>query len=86
MQSGRLDRSLFTADTNYYFSAETLADFTNSLKPLGEVQSVTQVSEELRGGMAFRVYRVAFAAKTLSLNTYTQPDGKLEQFLIDGTE
>ena len=83
IQSGKLDRSLFTADTNYYLSAETLADFTQSLQPLGAILSVTQTAEELRGGMTFRVYSVRFASKTLSLNTYTQPDGKLEQFLVD---
>jgi hypothetical protein len=83
MQSGKLDRSLFTADTNYYFSAETLGDFRGSLQPLGTITSVTQVSETLRGGMVFRVYSVKFAAKSLELNSYTQKDGKIEQFLIN---
>ena len=83
MQSGKLDRSSFTPDTNYYFNQQTLADFTSSLQPLGEIQSVTQVAEELRGGMTFRVYLVRFAGKTLSLDTYTQKDGKIEQFLVN---
>ncbi len=84
LQSGRLDRSLFTADANYYFSPLTLGDFQTSLQPLGAVQSVTQTTEELRGGMTYRLYSVRFASgKSVSLNTYTQSDGKLEQFLVD---
>ena len=86
LQTGKLDRALFTADTNYYFSAQTLADFQNSLQPLGAIGSVTQMEEELRGGMIFRVYQVSFAAKTISLNTYTQKDGKLEQFLVSARD
>jgi D-alanyl-D-alanine carboxypeptidase len=83
IQSGKLDRSLLTADTNYYFSAQTLADFQTSLHPLGAIQSVTQTAEELRGGMTYRAYTVNFAGKAVSLNTYTQADGKIEQFLVD---
>ncbi len=86
LQSGTLDRSLFTADTNYYFSPETIGDFQSSLQPLGPIQSVTQVAEELRGGMIFRVYTVKFASRTLSLNTYTQKGGKIEQFLVSGRD
>ncbi len=86
LQNGTLDRSLLTADTNYYFSPGTVSDFQASLQPLGPVVSVTQVAEELRGGMIFRVYTVKFASRTLSLNTYTQKDGKLEQFLVSGRD
>ena len=83
LQSGKLDRKLLTSDTNYYFSKETVADYVTSLKPLGAIVSVTQVAEELRGGMVFRVYQAKFANGSVTANTYTQPDGKIEQFLVD---
>jgi D-alanyl-D-alanine carboxypeptidase len=83
LQNGKLDRKLLTADTNYYFSKETLGDYKTSLQALGAVDSVTQVAEELRGGMVFRVYVAKFANGTVMANTYTQPDGKIEQFLVD---
>jgi D-alanyl-D-alanine carboxypeptidase len=83
MQNGKLDRKLFTADTNYYFSPSTLGDFQTSLQPLGAIMGVTQTSESLRGGMTFRTFDVKFASKTISLNTYTQKDGKIEQFLVN---
>jgi D-alanyl-D-alanine carboxypeptidase len=82
LQAGKVDRKLFTADANYYFSAETIGDFQSSLAPLGDIQSVTQVSEEMRGGMVYRVYQVDFANGSVSVNTYTKPNGKLEQFLV----
>ena len=36
--------------------------------------------------MTYRVYTVRFAGKTVSLNTYTQTDGKIEQFLVDASD
>jgi CubicO group peptidase (beta-lactamase class C family) len=83
LQTGKIDRKLFTGDTNYYFSKDTLGDYQASLKPLGAITSVTQTTEELRGGMTFRVYTAKFARGEVSINTYTQKDGKIEQFLVD---
>lgn len=84
---GKLDRSLFTPDCNFYFSSEAIADFTGSLSPLGPISTVTETSKQLRGGMTFRAFSIKFgtaeSAKTVTLTTYTMPDGKLEQFLIE---
>jgi len=85
--AGRIDRSLFTANCNFYFSSQALADFASSLAPLGPITEVRQRGEQLRGGMTFRAFSVKFGtgdtAKTVTLTTYTMPDGKLEQFLIE---
>lgn len=83
LQKGTLDPKLFTSDANFYFNAVTIGDFTSSLQPLGALQTVIQTSETLRGGMVFRTYAAKFADKTLSVTTYTQTDGKLEQFLVE---
>lgn len=83
LQKGSLDRNLFTADANFYFNEVTIGDFKSSLQPLGALQTVTQTSEKLRGGMIFRTYDAEFAGKTLDVTTYTQNDGKLEQFLVE---
>ena len=84
---GKIDRSLFTDDCNFYFSREALEDFKTSLAPLGQITAVTERSKELRGGMTFRAFTVKFVAgdkeKTVTLTTYTQADGKMEQFLIE---
>jgi len=82
LQHGRIDRSLFTANANAYFSEQALEDFKNSLGPLGKPQSFVQTSQSLRGGMIGRVYQVRFAQKNVRAWTYEMPDGKLEQFQV----
>jgi CubicO group peptidase (beta-lactamase class C family) len=85
LAKGQIDRTKFTANCNAYFSAEAIADFQATLAPLGEVKSVYRTRTVLRGGMTLGGYRVVFAnGTTLIMNTYTWPDGKIEQFLITG--
>jgi D-alanyl-D-alanine carboxypeptidase len=36
LQQGKLDRADLTSDLNSYFTAQAVADFESSLKPLGE--------------------------------------------------
>ena len=85
LQSGTLDRTLFTDYCNAYFSQQAIDDFKNSLAPLGPPASVTQSADELRGGMTFRAFVVRFAgeqSKPLTITTYITPDGKIEQYLV----
>ena len=85
LQKGNIDRSLFTANCNDYFDATALADYQSSLAPLGTITSVTVGRARLRGGMTFSSYRVAFSGGTTLLFTvYLQPDGKIEQLLVEG--
>jgi D-alanyl-D-alanine carboxypeptidase len=83
LQKGQIDRSLLAPNLNDYFDAPGVADFKSSLGPLGEPLTFKQVSESLRGGMTFRAFRIVYPTRRLSLTTYTYPDGKLEQFLVD---
>lgn len=83
LQKGQIDRNLLASNLSDYFSAETVADFRDSLAPLGEPLTFKQAHEELRGGMTLRVFRIVYPGKHLTLSTYTYPDGKLEQFLVD---
>lgn len=84
LQEGKIDRTLFTPDANFYFSQDTLNDFSSSLKPLGTITTLLKKNEELRGGMTYTSYDVAFTGgKSVKLFTYTMPDGKLEQLLIE---
>jgi D-alanyl-D-alanine carboxypeptidase len=83
LRTGKIDRSLFTANANSYFSEIALQDCKASLTPLGKLKAVVPVSENLRGGMIHRSYRAQFEKKTLILNIYLLPDGKYEQFLVE---
>ncbi|MFZ0284204.1 MAG: serine hydrolase domain-containing protein [Terriglobales bacterium] len=82
LQHGTVDRSLFTADANFYFSDSALKDFATGLAPLGSALEFSQINQELRGGMILRRYRVKFAHQTLRAWTFEMPDGKLEQYQI----
>ena len=82
LQNGELDRSQFTQLCNNYFTAEAVQDFASSLKPLGTPQSFTQVAEEPRGGMVFRAFRAEFPNRRITVTTYEEPDGKIEQYLV----
>ena len=83
LQRGSIDRSLFTPNANAYFSTTALADFASSLGPLGTPTEFAQTRQSLRGGMTFRAFRVRGAGKTVTVTTFTTPDGKLEQYQVE---
>ncbi|MGI8547114.1 MAG: serine hydrolase domain-containing protein [Gemmatimonadaceae bacterium] len=82
LQHGTVDRSLFTANANAYFSNEAVRDFASSLAPLGAPKQFVQVSQQNRGGMTERSYRAMVAGRTLDVWTYETSDGKLEQYQV----
>ncbi len=82
LQQGKIDRSLFTDNANFYFSAQALQDFAASLGPLGTPEEFTQIRQNLRGGMIMRMYHVKFPKQTLQAWTYELPNGQLEQFQV----
>jgi CubicO group peptidase (beta-lactamase class C family) len=86
LQQGRIDRTLLAPNLNDYFTLEALADFRDSLSPLGDPLTFRQTSEQLRGGMTFRAFEILYPGKRLTLTTYTYPGGKLEQYLIAPAE
>jgi hypothetical protein len=86
LQEGKIDRSLFTDNANFYFNDECLKDFASSLGPLGPATEFTQTSESLRGGMVARRYRAVAGGKTLNISTFWMPDGKIEQYIVTGRQ
>ncbi|HEV8395492.1 MAG TPA: serine hydrolase domain-containing protein [Vicinamibacterales bacterium] len=82
LQKGELDRSLFTANMNAYFTPQALQDFAASLGPLGAPTAFTQPGQSLRGGMVLRRFAITAGGRNLSVTAFYMPDGKIEQFLI----
>ncbi len=82
LQNGELDRSQLTTLCSNYFTEQAVQDFATSLKPLGAPQSFTQVAAQPRGGMTFRAFHVEFPNRRLTVTTYEEPDGKVEQYLV----
>ncbi|MCY7338432.1 MAG: beta-lactamase family protein [Sphingomonas bacterium] len=86
LRSGALDRKLLTANANYYFTPTALADFRNSLAPLGEPTGFAAEGEpQPRGGFVIQGYKVTYPNQTLSVSSFTEPGstGRVEQFLVE---
>lgn len=83
LQQGRIDRSLFTANANSYFSDTALRDYQGSLAPMGKLELLSRSGSQGRGGMTHLSYRAHFERNTVLLNIYVLPDGKFEQFLVE---
>jgi D-alanyl-D-alanine carboxypeptidase len=86
LQQGKLDRTLFSAHANAYFSVQALADFAASLAPLGAPARFEHQRTWQRGGMTGRSYIAHFADRRLRVWTYELPDGKLEQYQVQVME
>ncbi len=84
--TGKLPRSKFTDNLNYYFNQATLGDYRSSLAALGKPTSITiNRSPRLRGGFVNRNYTIHYAGRPdLTLVTYAEPgaNGRWEQFMI----
>jgi D-alanyl-D-alanine carboxypeptidase len=83
LQRGAPDRAAFTENFNGYLSPQTVADYHATLGPLGRPTSFKLAREQERGGMTHRVYRITAGGKMLTLNSYQEPSGKFEQFLVE---
>lgn len=83
LQSGHIDRSLFTANGNAYFTDQVVGDFASSLGPLGE-PSITRLSKKLRGGMTAEVYSLSFpgGVRARIVLRAMADSGKVEQFMV----
>lgn len=85
LRRGQLDRSQLTANANFYFTPQAIADFGSSLGPLGEPTSFEPEGKPvLRGGFVIQAYTIKYPGKTLHLSTFYEPgaNGRIEQFLV----
>jgi len=82
LQTGKIDRSLFTDNANSYFTDRSLRDFAEGLRPLGAPTRFEQTAQSDRGGMTFRRFEVKFDKKTLQVWERDMPDGKIEQYQV----
>jgi D-alanyl-D-alanine carboxypeptidase len=82
LAKGTIDRGLFTAQANTYFTDDVLSDYAASLGPLGSPSEFVATAESLRGGMEIRSYRIRAGGVTMQLTTMTLPDGRIDQYII----
>lgn len=87
LQKGRIDPTRFTDNAKFYFDRTALGDYAASLGKLGTIRSLHQTATYDRGGMTYRGFAVEFANGTMvNLSTFTVPDGRYEQFLVEPSE
>jgi hypothetical protein len=89
LRAGKLDRALLTANANFYFTPQAIADFHSSLAPLGDPISFEPSGKPvLRGGFVIQGYTIEYPTQALSLSTFYEPgaNGRIEQFLVSPGE
>ena len=82
LRQGKLDRSLLTQNASDYFTPATVEEIAHSIAPLGPVKSFKLTAKGTRGGFDQRAYEIKLGKRELSLVTRSQPDGKIEQYLL----
>ena len=84
LRAGKIDRSQFTANGNYYFTPQAIADYQASLTALGEPKSIVRRASSLRGGFTAEAYTVDYGAKKLTIVLRAEPGakGRIEQFTV----
>ncbi|HET9399648.1 MAG TPA: serine hydrolase domain-containing protein [Candidatus Acidoferrales bacterium] len=82
LQSGTLDRPMFTANALSYLTAQALQDFKSSLGPLGSLSAFRQSSRHARGGFIVCTYYARLGAKIVVVSTNETVDGKFEQYEV----
>jgi D-alanyl-D-alanine carboxypeptidase len=86
LAGGKVDRAKFTQNLNFYFDGTALADYKDSLAPLGAPTSIDMRGQpRLRGGFVNRNYTIHYAGHPdLTLVTYAEPgaNGRWEQYMI----
>jgi CubicO group peptidase (beta-lactamase class C family) len=83
LMNGSIDSTLFTPNALAYFTREVLADYASSLNPLGAPTEFSGGGSSIRGGLVIRGYRIKAGTTTLGLTMMTQPDGKIEQYIVE---
>ena len=85
IRGGKFDPARFTENGRYFFNAQTLADYRESLAPLGPLTGLELARPpRLRGGFVNRVFTLKFGKKELTLITYAEAgaQGRWEQFIV----
>jgi len=82
MQSGSVDRALFTATGNFYLTAAALRDLRSSLGPLGPARWMELEQQTQRGGMITRRWKILCREARLEAIERSRPNGQIEEFIV----
>jgi hypothetical protein len=82
LAGGRLDRSLLTADANMYFTPIAVADYRDSLGPLGAPMAFERLQSQKIDGQDVSVYRLMWADQWVAAVMRVDPDGRVAVFKV----
>ena len=82
LEKGTIDRSLFSANANAFFTPEVLRDFSAGLGALGQPSKFDFTGRALRGGMTLWYFGVELGSRAVEVSMFVLPDGKIEQYLV----
>jgi D-alanyl-D-alanine carboxypeptidase len=82
LASGKLDRSQLTADANTYFTATAVADYRDSLGPLGAPMAFERLQNLKIDGQDVSTYRLMWADQWVAAIMRVDPDGRVAVFKI----
>jgi hypothetical protein len=83
LAKGTIDRALLTPAASDYFTQEVLVDYAASLGKLGRPSDFEGAGESVRGGLLIRSYRIRADKVLMRLTVMTQPDGRIDQYIIE---
>jgi CubicO group peptidase (beta-lactamase class C family) len=86
LAKGTIDRALLTPAASDYFNQEVLADYAASLGKLSRPSDFEAAGDSVRGGLLIRSYRIRADKVQMRLTVMTQPDGRIDQYIIERTQ
>ncbi|MDO8296793.1 MAG: serine hydrolase domain-containing protein [Caulobacter sp.] len=82
VRAGRIDRDRLMVDVDDYFSETALADYRDSLGPLGDPPGFVQVRRDTIGGLRASLYELTWPDRKLILILRLRDDGKVASFVV----
>ena len=82
LAGGKLDRSLLTADANVYFTPTAVADYRDSLGPLGAPIAFERLQSLQIDGQDVSIYRLMWADQWVAAVMRVDPDRRVAVFKV----
>jgi D-alanyl-D-alanine carboxypeptidase len=82
LQSGKVDRSVFSADFNEFLTDAKIKGAAERLARFGEPTAAALESMNERGGMEVTNVRLTFASGSLRAFMYRMPDGQVQEYFL----
>lgn len=80
---GSIDRTQLSADASEMFTPQALRDIQTGLAGLGALLHVKLTYTQYRGGTTHYTFTADYELRSLQVDEYVLPNGKIEEFFLD---